>query len=103
MKKTLEQHEHMIDDHQDKLDNIQQNLIDIKVRLGIKDKTNGNVVKYQQELVKAQEEERSERKEQDALLRSDVKEVNDRLWMLTTGVILLVILEFGLFIVQMKL
>ena len=103
MKRTLEQHEHMIDDHQDKLDNIQQNLIDIKVRLGIKDKTNGNVVKYQQELVKAQEEERSERKEQDALLRSDVKEVNDRLWMLTTGVILMVILEIGLFIVQMKL
>lgn len=103
MKKTLEQHEHMIDDHQIKLDSIQQNLIDIKVRLGIKDKTNGQVIKYQEDMVKSQEEERSERKEQDALLRNDIKEVNNRLWALTTGVILLVVLEIGLFIVQMKL
>ena len=103
MKKTLEQHEHMIDDHQVKLDSIQQNLIDIKVRLGIKDKTNGQIVKYYDDMVKSQEDERSERKEQDALLRNDIRELSNRLWMLTTGVILMVLLEIGLFIVQMKL
>lgn len=103
MKKTLEQHEHMIDDHQEKLDSIQQNLIDIKVRLGIRDKTNGQVIKYQEDMVKSQEEERSERKEQDALLRNDIRELSNRIWMLATGVILMVLLEIGLFIVQMKL
>ena len=103
MKETIEYHKDLIDEHHAELKSIHTDLTDIKVRLGIKDKTNGQVLKYQEGLVKAQVDERTERKEQDALLRSDIKEINNRIWMLTTGVILMVILEIGLFIVQMKL
>ena len=103
MKKTLEQHEHMIDEHQDKLTNIQQDVVDIKVRLGLKDITNGNVVKYQEELVKAQEREREERKEQDRLLLEQISKIDERLWYLVVGVGVTVLLEIGALFIQSQL
>lgn len=95
VEKVLEQHEDMIDKHEDKLEKIQSDLTDIKVRLGIKDKTNGQVVLYQKELIKAQEEEITNRKENDALIRDDLKKLDDRVWYLAIGVLLSVILEIG--------
>ena len=65
MDQTLKLHEDLIDKHDDKIDNLQRDITDIKVRFGIKDKTNGQVVKYQKDLVDAQELERAERKEAD--------------------------------------
>jgi uncharacterized protein (UPF0335 family) len=103
MDETLKHHEELIDKHEYKLEDIQQDLTDVKVRLGIKDKTNGQVVKYQQDLVDAQEKEREERKEQDAILMGRIDKVDERLWFIVTGIILMVLLEIGLFIVQMKL
>jgi len=85
----------MIDEHDVRLDRIQQDVTDIKVRLGIKDITNGNVLKYQEDLVKAQEQERSERKENDAQLRDDIKRLDDKTWYILTGVILGILLEIG--------
>lgn len=102
MDQTLKNHEHLIDKHDDKLEVIQSDLTDIKVRLGIKDKTNGQVVKYQKDLIKAQEREREERKEQDQILREDIGELDNKIWMVVTGIILMVVLEIGLFILQMK-
>jgi len=95
MDQTLKEHEHMIDEHDVRLDRIQQDVTDIKVRLGIKDITNGNVLKYQEDLVKAQEQERSERKENDAQLRDDIKRLDDKTWYILTGVILGILLEIG--------
>lgn len=103
MDQTLKLHEELIDKHEYKLEDIQQDLTDVKVRLGIKDKTNGQVVQYQQDLVDAQERERAERKEQDNILMSRIDKVDERLWFIVTGIILMVLLEIGLFIVQMKL
>ena len=103
MDQTLKNHEELIDKHEVKLEDIQQDLTDLKVRFGIKDKTNGQVVKYQEELVKAQEDEKAERKEQDRLLMERIDKVDERLWFIVTGIILMVLLEIGLFIVQMKL
>lgn len=95
MEKVLEAHEDMIDKHEDKLEKIQADLTDIKVRLGIKDKTNGQVLLYQQDLVKAQQSEIQNRKENDALIRDDIKKLDDRVWYLAVGVLLSVILEIG--------
>ena len=103
MDKTLKQHEEMIDSHEVKLEDIQQNLIDIKVRLGLKDITNGNVVKYQEELVKAQEKERNERKEQDQLLMTRIDKIDEKLWQIVAGMILVVLLEIVVVIVQSHL
>ena len=85
----------MIDKHEYKLEDIQQDLIDVKVRLGIKDKTNGQVVDYQRQLVEAQTQERAERKEQDRLLREDIERVDSRTWYILTGVVLSILLEIG--------
>lgn len=103
MDQTLKAHEEMIDKHEYKLEDIQQDLIDVKVRLGIKDKTNGQVVLYQEELVKAQEKERDERKEQDAMLMGRIDKLDERLWFIVTGIILMVLLEIGLFLLQMHI
>lgn len=103
MDQTLKEHEELIDKHEVKLEDIQQDLTDLKVRLGIKDKTNGQVVQYQKDLVDAQERERAERKEQDSILMSRIDKVDERLWFIVTGIILMVLLEIGLFFVQMKL
>jgi len=103
MDNILKSHEEMIDKHEYKLEDIQQDLIDVKVRLGIKDKTNGQVVQYQQDLVDAQEQERAERKEQDAILMHRIDKVDERLWFIVTGIILMVLLEIGLFLLQMHL
>ena len=103
MDNILKSHEEMIDKHEYKLEDIQQDLIDVKVRLGIKDKTNGQVVQYQQDLVDAQEQERAERKEQDAILMDRIDKVDERLWFIVTGIILMVLLEIGLFLLQMHL
>lgn len=103
MDNILKSHEEMIDKHEYKLEDIQQDLIDVKVRLGIKDKTNGQVVQYQQDLVDAQEQERAERKEQDAILMGRIDKVDERLWFIVTGIILMVLLEIGLFLLQMHL
>lgn len=93
MDQTLKQHEELIDKHEFKLEDIQKDLIDIKVRLGIKDKTNGQVIEYQQQLVDAQEKEREERVRGDTQLREDIKRVDDKTWMILTGVILAILIE----------
>jgi len=84
----------MIEDHEYKLSDIQKDLTDIKVRLGIKDKTNGQVVAYQKQLMDAQKQERLERKEEDANLRESIKRVDDKTWVILTGVILGILLKF---------
>lgn len=97
---TLKEHDEKIERHEYKLENVQQDLADIKVRLGLKDISNGNVIKYQQELVKAQEQERSERKEQDKLLMDMITRIDERIWYLVVGIILSVMLEIGIFVLQ---
>lgn len=103
MDQTLKSHEQLIEKHEYKLEDIQQDLIDIKTRLGIKDLTNGQVVDYQKRLVQVINEEKAERKEQDTLLRDDIKKIDDKTWYIVTGIILVVVLEIGLFMVQMHL
>ena len=103
MDQTLKSHEQLIEKHEYKLEDIQQDLIDIKTRLGIKDLTNGQVVDYQKHLVQVINEEKAERKEQDTLLRDDIKKIDDKTWYIVTGIILMVLLEIGLFMLQMHL
>lgn len=103
MEQTLKSHEHMIDEHDVRLDRIQNDVTDIKVRLGIKDITNGNVIKYQEDLVKAQEEEREERKEQDCQLLERIDKIDERLWYLAVGIGVSVLVEIGVFIIQSHL
>lgn len=103
MNQTLKEHEHLIDEHDVRLDNIQKDVTDIKVRLGIKDISNGNVLKYQQDLVKAQEQEREERKEQDRLLLEQIAKIDERLWYLAVGIGVSVLLEIAVFIIQSHL
>jgi len=91
--KILEQHEDMIDKHEDRLDKIQTDLTDIKVRLGIKDKTNGQVVKYQEQLVANQMMEINERKENDALIRSEIAKLDERLWYIVTGILIVIVFD----------
>ena len=93
MDKILEQHEDMIDKHEDRLDRIQTDLTDIKVRLGIKDKTNGQVVKYQEQLVENQRIEINERKEHDAQLRQDLAKLDERLWLVVTGILIMIVFD----------
>ena len=88
-------HEDMIDKHEVKLEDIKQDLTDIRVRLGIKDITNGQVVEYQEKLVEAIEEEKKERKEQDAILREDIKSVDAKTWGILLGVIFAIVLEIA--------
>ena len=95
MDPTLKLHEDLIDKHDDKIDNLQRDVTDIKVRLGIKDKTNGQVIQYQKDLVDAQELERAERKEADKELKEDIKRVDDKTWYILTGVIFSILLEIG--------
>ena len=80
-------------EHDDKIDHIQQDIVDIKTRLGIKDLTNGQVVEYQKQLVKAIEDEKVERKEQDNFLREDIKDIRNITWMIMVSVILAILLE----------
>ena len=103
MERVLEQHEDMIDKHEDKLEQIQTDLTDIKVRLGIKDKTNGQVLEYQKQLVDANQKEIDDRKEQDALIRtmmerldSRIDKIDERIWYLATGVLISIMLEIGI-------
>ena len=91
----LELHDELIDKHDGKIERIQQDLTDIKVRLGIKDKTNGQVLQYQQELVEAQELERNERKEADKELKEDIKRLDDKTWYILTGVILVILIDIA--------
>lgn len=79
----------MLDKHDDKIDQIQQDLVDIKTRLGVKDLTNGQIVDYQKGLVEAQAQEREERKEQDALLRSNIEKIDSRTWYILAGIIII--------------
>lgn len=95
MDQTLKLHDELIDKHDGKIERIQQDLTDIKVRLGIKDKTNGQVLQYQQELVEAQELERNERKEADRELREDIKRLDDKTWYILTGVILVILIDLA--------
>ena len=103
MNQTLKEHEHLIDEHDVRLDKIQNDITDIKVRLGLKDISNGNVVKYQEDLVKAQENEREERKEQDRLLLEQIARIDERLWYLAVGIGVSVLLEIAVFIIQSHL
>ena len=95
MDQTLKLHEDLIDKHDGRIDNLQRDVTDIKVRLGIKDKTNGQVIKYQKDLVDAQELERAERKEADKELKADIKRIDDKTWYILTGVILSILMEIG--------
>lgn len=97
---TLKEHRQIIEKHDDRIDHIQRDITDIKIRLGLKDISNGNVLKYQEELVKAQEQEREERKEQDRMLMELISRIDERIWYLVVGIILSVMLEIGIFIVQ---
>ena len=95
MENTLKAHEEMIDKHEYKLEDIQRDLIDIKVRLGIKDKTNGQVIDYQKQLVDAQENEKKERKDADNQLNDKIDKLDNRTWYILTGVILSILLEIA--------
>ena len=103
MDQTLKQHESMIENHEVKLEDIQKDLIDLKVRLGIKDKTNGQVVEYQRQLVDAQEKERDDRKEQDRVLLERIDKIDERIWYLAVGIGVSVLLEIAVFIIQSHL
>ena len=93
----------MIENHEVKLEDIQKDLIDVRVRLGIKDKTNGQVVEYQKQLMDAQEKEREDRKEQDRLLFERIDKIDERIWYLVVGIGISVLLEIGIFIIQSHL
>lgn len=103
MDQTLKQHESMIENHEVKLEDIQKDLIDLKVRLGIKDKTNGQVVEYQKQLVDAQEKERDDRKEQDRVLLERIDKIDERIWYLAVGIGVSVLVEIAVFIIQSHL
>lgn len=114
---TLREHEHMIDEHDIRLETLQSdvntiksdlnnvgtNINDVKVRLGIKDKTNGQVLEYYKQLIDAQEKEREDRKEQDRLLFERLDKVDERIWYLVVGIGISVLLEIGVFIIQSHL
>lgn len=95
VEQILKTHEEMIDKHEYKLEDIQKDLTDIKVRLGIKDKTNGQVIEYQRQLVDAQEQEKVERKDADAMLNDKIDKLDDRTWYILTGVVLSILLEIS--------
>lgn len=103
MDQTLKMHEELIDKHEYKLEDIQQDLTDLKVRLGIKDKTNGQVVEYQKQLMDAQNKEREDRKENDRLLIERIDKIDERIWYLAVGIGVSVLLEIGVFIIQSHL
>ena len=103
MDQTLKEHSQLIEKHDDRIDHIQRDITDIKVRLGLNDISNGNVLKYQEELVKAQEQEREERKEQDRLLMELISRIDERIWYLVVGIILSVMLESAIFMLQAHL
>lgn len=90
---VIDKHDELLDEHDDEICHIRRDLVDIKTRLGIKDLTNGQVQKYQEELIKSVVEEKMERKEQDAILREDIKALDDKTWYILTGVILSILLE----------
>lgn len=90
---TLKKHKEAIQEHDSEICHIRQDLIDIRTRLGIKDLTNGQVVEYQKQLVKVLEDEKLERKEQDNILREDIKDLRSITWMIMTGVILAILIE----------
>lgn len=92
---AIDKHDELLDEHDDEICHIRRDLVDIKTRLGIKDLTNGQVQKYQEELIKSVVEEKMERKEQDAILREDIKSLDDKTWYILTGVILSILLEIG--------
>lgn len=96
MERVLEQHEDMIDKHEDRLEKIQTDLTDIKTRLGIKDFTNGQVVRYQEQLVENQKVEMQTRKEQDAMILDRLDKLDERIWYLAVGVIMTIVLEVGI-------
>lgn len=103
MERVLEQHEDMIDKHEDKLEKIQTDLTDIKVRLGIKDKTNGQVLQYHKDLIEANQTEINERKEQDAHILALMEKINERIdkvdervWVIATGVLVSIMIEIGI-------
>ena len=117
MDQTLREHEHMIDEHDIRLETLQSDvtlikddvgglktdLNDVKVRLGIKDKTNGQVIEYQKQLVDAQGKEREDRKEQDRLMFERLDRLDERIWYLAVGIGVSVMLEIGVFIIQSHL
>ena len=86
----------MIDKHEDRLEKIQTDLTDIKTRLGIKDFTNGQVVRYQEQLVENQKVEMQTRKEQDAMILDRLDKLDERIWYLAVGVIMTIVLEVGI-------
>lgn len=79
-------HDHVLETHEAKIDNIQRDITDIKTRLGIKDLTNGQVLKYHEDLEQALREEREERKEQ-------FDKLDSRIWAILVGIIILFIGE----------
>lgn len=90
---TLKHHEELIDKHEVKLEDIQQDLVDIKTAMGIKDLTNGQVVDHQKRLAKAIDDEKAERKEQDKILREDLRGIRTVTWGIMTAVLFAIALE----------
>lgn len=108
---TLREHDKTLEKHDDNICAIRQDLVDIKTRLGIKDITNGNVLKYQQNMVKAQElerkerkeafeQERLERKESDAQLMNRIDKIDGRIWFLVVGVCFVAFVDILKFAIQ---
>lgn len=93
MESTIEHHEKMIENHDEDICNIRQDLVDIKTALGIKDLTNGQVREHQEQLAKAIEDEKLERKEHDKFLLDELKSIDTKIWFIVTGIILLGILD----------
>ena len=99
--RTLKLHDDILEEHGKKLDHIQTDLTDVKVRLGIKDKSNGQVVKYQKELVDKIESEKNERKEQDRQLKAEIKSIDTKIWFVVTGMIFAILIEVASIIISL--
>lgn len=98
--KIIQEHDDQLEEHESDICHIRQDLVDIKTRLGIKDLTNGQVLKYYEQLTQTLDDEKQERKESDKVLREDIKEIDNKLWAIVTGIILMCLLNIGLFIFQ---
>lgn len=98
--KIIQEHDDQLEEHESDICRIRQDLVDIKTRLGIKDLTNGQVLKYYEQLTQTLDDEKQERKESDKVLREDIKEIDNKLWAVVTGIILMCLLNIGLFVFQ---
>ena len=95
MDNTIQHHDELLEEHDEDICQIRQDLIDIKTRLGIKDLTNGQVVKYQEKLAQSLDDEREERKESDRLLREEIKSLDNKVWAIVVGIIIVILMNIA--------